>query len=52
MRMPGDYRSNLCREEACVTPDRGERTKRGMMRLVAMLGAAAGAAYLVFLWLN
>lgn len=35
-----------------MTQDSGERTKRGMMSLVGMLGAAAGAAYLVFLWLN
>ena len=39
-------------EEAGVTPESGERTRRGMMSFVAVLAAAVGSAYLVFLWLN
>ena len=39
-------------EEAGVTPESGERTRRAMMSFVAVLAAAVGSAYLVFLWLN
>ncbi len=35
-----------------MTPASGERNTRALMSFVAIMAAAVGAAYLVFVWLN